>query len=102
MRRRDVQGGQAARRVRLRVNRYRRRARERPQSGNIHNHRSRISPVPLLSVDACTARSTTITTTDPALFFVLIISSLDVSVTANCKMSGPGKPGVEGNICPNQ
>src|SRR5437762_9274755 len=41
------------------------------------------SPVPLLSVDACTARSTTITTTDPSLFFVPRISALDVSVTAN-------------------
>jgi hypothetical protein len=60
------------------------------------------SPAPLLSVDACTARSTIITTTDPSLFFVARISALDVSVTSSSKMSDPGELGVEGNICPNQ
>src|SRR5258707_13067053 len=58
------------------------------------------SPVPLMSVDACTARSTTITLTDPCPFFDPRIPALDVSVTINCKRFGPGKPSVDGNICP--
>src|SRR5215472_5708296 len=60
------------------------------------------SPAPLLSVGACTAWSTIISTTDRSLFFVARTSTLDVSVTDNCKMAGPGDAGVDANIRPSQ
>jgi hypothetical protein len=53
-------------------------------------------PLPLLSVGEATARSSTITTTDPSAFSVARVSTVVVSVADNSSIFGPGELGVEG------
>jgi hypothetical protein len=56
----------------------------------------RADPLPLLSVGEATARSSTITTTDPSAFSVANVSTVVESVAVNCNISGPGELSVEG------